>query len=139
MTPEQISSVQRSWQQVRPISDQAAELFYRRLFDSDPSLRSLFKGEMKEQGRKLMNMINVAVNGLSQLDALVPAVQDLGRRHARYGVTDADYTTVGAALLWTLEQGLGPAFTPEVRTAWEAAYGVLASTMRQASAATAVA
>jgi hemoglobin-like flavoprotein len=139
MTPSQINLVQQSWLKVLPISEQAAELFYGKLFELDPSVRGLFKSDLKEQGRKLMNMIHVAVNGLSQLDALAPAVQDLGRRHVRYGVTDANYTTVGTALLWTLQHGLGAAFTAEVREAWGTAYGILADTMKAASAATAAA
>lgn len=106
---------------------------YERLFTLDPSLRPLFRGEMKEQGRKVMAMISMAVNGLTRLEQLVPAVQALGRRHAGYGVRDEHYATVGAALLWTLEQGLGNSFTPAVREAWTAAYGVLSSTMKDAA------
>jgi hemoglobin-like flavoprotein len=134
MTPEQVFLVQRSWRQVLPIADTAAELFYTRLFTLDPSLKSLFKGDMKAQGRKLMTMIGTAVNGLSKLDSLVPAVQDLGRRHVNYGVKDQHYDTVASALLWTLEQGLGDAFTKDVKAAWTAVYGVLAGTMKDAAA-----
>lgn len=133
MTPEQISLVQQSWQQVVPIKEKAAELFYGKLFATDPKLESLFKGDMAEQGKKLMDMINVAVNGLTRLDTIVPAVQSLGKRHAGYGVKDADYATVAGALLWTLEQGLGPGFTPDVKQAWVEAYTVLATTMQQAA------
>jgi hemoglobin-like flavoprotein len=133
MTPEQIELVQRSWRQVAPIADTAAQLFYERLFTLDPSLRALFRGDMKEQGRKLMTMISVAVSGLTRLEQLVPAVQALGRRHAGYGVRDEHYATVGSALLWTLEQGLGEDFTPATRAAWVAAYGVLANTMKDAA------
>jgi hemoglobin-like flavoprotein len=133
MSPDQIDLVQRSWRQVAPIADTAAQLFYERLFTLDPSLRALFRGDMKEQGRKLMTMISVAVSGLSRLEQLVPAVQALGRRHAGYGVRDEHYGTVGAALIWTLEQGLGDAFTPPVREAWVATYGVLANTMKDAA------
>jgi hemoglobin-like flavoprotein len=137
MTPEQIYLVQRSWRQVLPIADTAAEMFYTKLFSLDASLQPLFKGDMKAQGRKLMAMIGTAVNGLGKLDALVPAVQDLGRRHVKYGVKDAHYDTVGAALLWTLGQGLGEAFTPDVKAAWTTVYGVLAATMKNAAATTA--
>jgi len=134
MTPEQIALIQTSFAQVLPIADTAAALFYNRLFELDPSLKPLFKGDMREQGRKLMTMIRVVVNGLNRLDQLVPAVQELGRRHVRYGVTDAHYDTVGAALLATLHQGLGEAFTPDVAAAWAMAYALLADTMKAAAA-----
>jgi hemoglobin-like flavoprotein len=134
MTPQQKVLVQNSFEQVLPIADVAAELFYGRLFELDPSLRPLFRGDMKEQGRALMSMIKVAVAGLDNLEKIVPAVQSLGRRHAAYGVTDAHYDTVAAALLWTLEQGLGEAFTPEVKGAWVEVYTILATTMKEAAA-----
>jgi hemoglobin-like flavoprotein len=134
MTPEQIKLVQESFNKVVPISEKAAELFYGKLFELDPEIKPLFKGDMKEQGRKLMSIIGTAVNSLNDLPAIVPAVQDLGKRHVDYGVTDEHYDTVGAALLWTLEQGLGDAFTPETRVAWTEVYGVLASTMKDAAA-----
>lgn len=133
MTPHQISLVQDSFTKVAPIADTAAELFYKRLFETDPTASKLFKGDMKEQGRKLMQMIGVAVKGLNKLDTIVPAVQALGKRHAGYGVTEAQYDTVGAALLWTLGQGLGAAFTAEVKEAWTAAYTILATTMKNAA------
>ena len=134
MTPEQKILVQQSFTKVVPIADQAAALFYQRLFSLDPTLQPLFRGNMEEQGRKLMKMIGTAVNGLDDLDALVPAVQDLGRRHVGYGVEDGHYDTVGAALIWTLEQGLGDAFTNPTREAWVTVYGILASTMKAAAA-----
>jgi hemoglobin-like flavoprotein len=134
VTPEQKRLVQESFAQVVPIADIAAELFYGRLFELDPSLRRLFHGNMREQGRKLMQMLAVAVRGLDRLEMIVPAVQALGRRHAAYGVTDAHFATVGAALLWTLEQGLGSAFTPEVADAWASVYDVLTTTMKDAMA-----
>lgn len=134
MTLRQVELVQTTWEKVVPISDQAATLFYGRLFELDPRLRPMFKSDIKEQGKKLMQMITVAVRGLSDLNRLVPAVQDLGRRHVGYGVKDEHYTTVGTALLWTLEKGLGDAFTPEVKQAWAAVYGVLATTMQKAAA-----
>lgn len=135
MTPEEIALVQGSWQKVVPIKDTAAELFYGKLFELDPTLRPLFVSDIKEQGRKLMTMISLAVNGLTRLDTLVPAVQDLGRRHVGYGVKDEHYATVATALVWTLEQGLGAAFTPDVKAAWVKTYGVLAGTMKSAAAA----
>jgi hemoglobin-like flavoprotein len=135
MTPEQKTLVQESFKKVVPIREAAAELFYGRLFETDPTLKKLFKGDMKEQGRKLMGMIGTAVAGLDDLGALVPAVQALGARHKQYGVADKDYDTVAGALLWTLEKGLGDQFTPAVKDAWVAVYGVLAGTMKQAAAA----
>lgn len=134
MTPKQVEIVQSTWALVVPIKDEAAAMFYGKLFEMDPSLSALFKGDMKEQGRKLMAMITTAVNSLTRLEALVPAVQQLGNRHQSYGVVDAHYATVGGALLWTLEAGLGSAFTPEVKEAWATTYGVLADTMKAAAA-----
>jgi hemoglobin-like flavoprotein len=134
MTPEQIALVQASFAQVLPIADTAAALFYGRLFELDPSLRPMFTGDIQEQGRKLMTTLKVVVNGLTRLEQLVPAVQSLGRRHAGYVVQDQHYDTVAAALLWTLGQGLGDAFTPEVAAAWATAYAVLADTMKAAAA-----
>jgi len=135
MTPEQIALVRSSFAKVVPIKETAADLFYGRLFELDPSLRPLFKGDMKEQGLKLMAMIGTAVGGLDRLDSIVPSVQALGRRHVDYGVKGEHYDTVAAALLWTLEQGLGAAFTSDVKAAWTSAYGVLAGTMKEAAAA----
>jgi len=134
MTPEQAEMVKSSWAKVVPIADQAAELFYGKLFELDPSLKLLFKGDMTEQGKKLMKMINTAVNGLDRLDEIVPAVQQLGVRHIGYGVKDEHYDTVGAALLWTLEAGLGDAFTENVKESWATVYGLLADTMKAAAA-----
>ena len=139
MTPEQKVLVQHSFAKVAPIADAAAAMFYTRLFDMDPGLRPLFKSDIQEQGRKLMRMIAMAVNGLDRLDELVPVVRQMGARHATYGVRNRDYDTVAAALLWTLERGLGADFTPDVRDAWIAVYGVLATTMKDAAGSTAVA
>jgi len=133
LTPEKVRLVQDSFAQVAPIADTAAALFYGRLFELDPSLRPLFHGDMDEQGRKLMMMLSVAVANLRRIDEIVPAVQALGRRHAGYHVEERHYDTVGNALLWTLEQGLGPAFTPETREAWAEVYTVLANVMKQAA------
>jgi len=129
MTPEQKVLVQTSFALVRPIAGTAATLFYGRLFALDPSLRPMFRGDMEDQGRKLMDMLRVAVANLDRLDVVVPAVAHLGRRHVTYGVRPDHFATVGAALLWTLEQGLGPAFTPEVGAAWAAVYAVLTDVM----------
>ncbi len=133
MTPAQIAEVKQSFALVAPIADQAGLLFYQRLFEIDPTLRALFKGDIETQSKKLMQMIAVAVNGLDQLDTIVPAVRALGARHAGYGVTDAHYDTVAVALLWTLEQGLGEAFTTATRDAWIEAYLLLAGTMKAAA------
>ena len=134
MKPEEINLVQSTWAQVVPIKEQAAELFYGRLFALDPSLEPLFKGDMKAQGQKLMAMIGTAVGGLTQPETIVPALRDLGRRHVGYGVQAQHYDTVGAALLWTLETGLGPAFTPETRQAWAQTYDLVAGVMKEAAA-----
>jgi hemoglobin-like flavoprotein len=134
MTPKQVELVQTSWEKCVPIADQAAALFYGRLFELDPSLRPMFKTDITEQGHKLMTMITTAVRGLNDLGKLVPAVEDMGRRHAGYGVKDEHYATVGDALLWTLGKGLGDAFTPEVKQAWTQTYTILATTMKNAAA-----
>ncbi|MDP2399230.1 MAG: globin family protein [Burkholderiales bacterium] len=134
MKQHQISLVQDSFSKVAPIAEAAAEMFYKRLFELDPKLRSLFRGDMKEQGKKLMTMLAAAVRGLDNVEKLVPVLQGLGVRHAGYGVQPKDYDKVGAAFLWTLEQGLGETFTAEVRGAWAEVYGVIAKTMITAAA-----
>ena len=133
MNPEKIALVRNSWQQVLPIKDTAAQLFYGRLFELDPSLRSMFKGNMVEQGGKLMTMINMVVSSLDNLGPLLGRIEALGRGHVAYGVTEAHYDTVGSALIWTLGKGLGEQFTPAVREAWTEAYGILSSAMKQAA------
>lgn len=130
MNSEQIALVQDSFEAVRPISDTAAEIFYGRLFEVDPSLKPMFRGDMATQGRMLMSVLSAAVKGLSDLDGLAPVLRSLGARHYVYGVRDEHYVTVGTTLLWTLDQGLGEKFTPEVRAAWTAAYGLLADVMQ---------
>ena len=129
MTTNEKALVKETFAKVVPIAETAAGLFYGRLFEMDPSLRPLFRTDIREQGRKLMQMIGYCVGQLDALDELVPAVKELGRKHAGYGVEEEDYETVGGALLWTLEQGLGAAFTAEVRAAWTAVYELLAATM----------
>ena len=137
MTPEQIEMVQETWQDVSAISEQAAELFYGKLFELDPNVKPLFTSDMKEQGKKLMQTIGICVTGLTKLDDILPAVQELGRRHIDYEVEESHYDTVGNALLWTLEQGLGKKFTPEVAEAWALTYTTLAGVMKEAAAETA--
>lgn len=134
MTPEEISLVKESWAKVAPISDVAAELFYGKLFELDPSLKPLFKGSMKEQGRKLMTMLTMAVNSLDNLESIVPTIQAMGKRHVGYGVKDEHYDTVGEALIWTLGQGLKDDFTEETQTAWVGVYTLVSSTMKEAAA-----
>ena len=112
---DQINLVQSTWSKVLPISETAAELFYNRLFEIDPSTKVLFRGDMEVQGRKLMQMITAAVNGLNDLDGLVPVVQDLGRRHGGYGVQEKHYGSFGSALLWTLERGWATTSPPRSR------------------------
>jgi nitric oxide dioxygenase len=135
MTPRQVELVKSSFDKVRPIADDAAGIFYDRLFHLDPSLRPLFRGDMRDQGRKLMQMIGVVVGSLHRLDTILPAARDLGRRHVRYGVEPRHYETVGGALLHALEQGLGPEFTAEVRGAWTSAYTTLSRAMIEAASA----
>lgn len=133
LSAREIALVKESWAKVIPISEKAADLFYGKLFELDPNLKPLFGSDMKEQGRKLMALISTAVGSLDKLDTVAPSVKALGERHIGYGVKDKDYATVGAALLWTLERGLGEAFTPEVKTAWSKVYGVLAGVMMKQS------
>jgi nitric oxide dioxygenase len=133
MNQAQIQHVQNSFEKVKPIADTAADLFYGRLFELDPSLRPYFKGDLSEQKNKLMTALAFVVAGLDRLETILPAVQSLGKRHVGYGVQDAHYETVGATLLWTLAQGLGEQFTPDVKTAWTEAYALLAGVMQEAA------
>lgn len=134
MTPQQIELVKKTWTMVVPIADKAAELFYGRLFELEPSYKDMFKNDMTEQGKKLMKTINIAVEALDDVEPLIPTLKQMGADHAGYGVVDRDYNVVGAALLWTLEQGLGDEFTDEVKNAWGAVYEVLASVMKEGAA-----
>jgi nitric oxide dioxygenase len=129
MTPDQIEDIQTSFAKVVPISQAAAGLFYQQLFTIAPEVRPLFKSDMTEQGAKLMATLATVVNGLKTLDAVVPVAQALAVRHAAYGVKPEHYAPVGAALIWTLEQGLKSDFTPGVREAWIAAYNTLSGAM----------
>ena len=131
LTERQIELVQSSFRQVAPIAEQAAALFYARLFETDPTAAKLFRNtDMAEQGRKLMAAIGIVVGSLRGMERIMPTLTSLGAKHAGYGVTEAQYETVGAALLWTLRQGLGEAFTEEVEAAWAAAYGAVAQAMQ---------
>jgi hemoglobin-like flavoprotein len=133
MNDHTISLVRESFDLVEPIAPQAAALFYANLFEADPSLQRLFSGDMEAQGARLMQMIGVAVAKLDEPEVLMPVLRALGRRHAGYGVQEEHYEIVGGALLRTLQQGLGAAWTPEVESAWIDVYGVLASTMKDAA------
>ena len=129
MTPDQVKLVQQSFAKVAPISEQAAELFYGRLFEVAPTVRAMFPDDMTEQRKKLMATLAVVVNGLGNLESILPAASALAKRHVSYGAKPAHYPVVGGALLWTLEKGLGDAWTPETAAAWTAAYGTLSGYM----------
>lgn len=133
MDSSSIQLVQNSWQKVEAIGPQAAALFYQNLFDADPALKPLFKGDLHAQGKKLIEMISIAVKKLTELNVLIPVLQNLGKRHGGYGVQDSHYDTVGSALLKTLGQGLGSDFTAEVKAAWTNVYGVMADVMKAAA------
>jgi nitric oxide dioxygenase len=134
MTPDQILLVQQSFRQVEAIRETAAKLFYARLWEIDPSTAPLFaRSDMMLQGHKLMAALALVVNGLNRPETVIPVAQDMARRHVGYGVTRAHYASVGTALLWTLEQGLGDGFTPEVEAAWRAAYALLSAIMIEAA------
>lgn len=130
MTPQQVLLVQRSFPAIAPVAEQVGGLFYARLFELDPDLRHLFSGEMAPQSRKLIEMLAAAVHLLDQPDRLLPVLRQLGARHVAYGVREADYATVGAALIWTLRQAVGETFTGDLEAAWVALYDLVARTMQ---------
>jgi nitric oxide dioxygenase len=134
MTNEQIQLVQSTFGRVRNDGDAVAALFYGRLFETAPEVRPMFRGDMTAQGRKLMTALALAVDSLTRLDSLIPALESLGRKHVGYGVQDHHYAIVGEALLWTLEKGLGLAWTPEAKDAWATTYSIVASVMQKAAA-----
>ena len=131
MNSEEIKLVQDSFEQVKPIADQAASIFYTRLFEVAPQTRHMFKSDMTKQGAMLMSTLGLAVGSLNDLDKIIPAVRALGKRHAGYGVEFDQFAIVGEALLWTLEQAFGPAFTAELKSAWTEAYLLLAGVMQE--------
>jgi hemoglobin-like flavoprotein len=136
MEQKTITLVQESFEKVKPIADTAAKIFYTKLFELDPALKPLFPSTdeaMAMQGNKLMTMLGSAVAGLTNLEMLVPVLQSLGKRHVEYRVLPSHYATVGAALLGTLEAGLGEAFTPDVKQAWTDVYGTMSSVMIEAA------
>lgn len=134
MTPEQIKLVQGSFSKVEPIAETAADIFYDRLFEIAPSVRSMFPAEMKDQKTKLMQTLGVAVNNLHQVETILPTIQELAKKHVGYGVKDEHYDTVGEALIYTLDKGLGEEFTPDVKDAWLETYGLVAGAMKSAAA-----
>ena len=133
MDAQDIENVQSSFSKVVPVADIAADLFYSRLFEIAPEVRPLFKGDMKAQGKKLMQMLGLVVTGLTDLPTIIPAAENLAVKHVGYGVKDEHYAIVGAVLIWTLEQGLADAFTDEIRLSWEKVYGALSSLMIEAA------
>ena len=138
MDPNTINLVQSSFQKVLPIADQAMAIFYDKLFEINPSVKPLFPENTEQMGKqrnKLRDMLATAVSKLNNLQKLVPVLEDLGKRHAGYGVQAEHYNHVGAALLATLEAGLGDEFTPDVRQAWTDVYGVMSNTMIRAAEA----
>jgi hemoglobin-like flavoprotein len=135
MKPEQILLVRSSFAKLGALGDHAAVLFYQRLFELDPSLKPLFRSDPAQQRVQLMAALRTVVGALDRLEHILPMLRDLGRRHAGYGVEPEHYATVGSALIWTLEQGLGPDFTAATRRAWMDAYSLLAWTMITAAEA----
>ncbi|RAI03618.1 hemin receptor [Acuticoccus sediminis] len=133
MTPEKVALVQESFKKVAPIAETAADIFYGRLFEQNPELTSLFPAEMAEQKKKLMKTLGVAVSNLHQVDTIVPVVEALGVKHVAYGVRDEHYDAVGAALLYTLEKGLGDAWTAELKDAWTETYVLVSTVMKNAA------
>ena len=136
MDTQHKTMVKQSWTQINHDAARLGELFYTRLFAMDPALRPLFKGDLQQQGENLVRMMDHAVAGLDQLDAILPVIRELGRRHAGFGVRDKDYATFGDALIWTFQTVLGPDFTPEVEEAWRALYALMSNTMREAASDT---
>jgi hemoglobin-like flavoprotein len=133
MKSSQVSLVQSTFDRILPISDVAAQLFYDRLFHVDPSLRRLFHGDLRMQGKKLMDAVSIIVGNLSRPDRIVPGIRALGRRHVAYGVQEQHYAAFGDSLMFVLDHALGDGFTPEVRDAWSAAYTLLSETMKEAA------
>jgi hemoglobin-like flavoprotein len=133
MTTTQVKLVKDSFAVLAPMSDTAGQLFYQRLFEVEPGLRPMFRGDLHEQARKLMQVLAMVVNGLDRPEQILPLAAEMGRRHIAYGVQHDHYAVVGSVLLWTLAKGLGPDFTAEVKDAWTSAYTMLADTMQRAA------
>jgi hemoglobin-like flavoprotein len=133
MTPQEVNLIKSSFTRIAPIADQAAAIFYARLFELDPSIRAMFHGDMAAQGKKLMQALGMCVASLDRMETILPGIRAMGARHAGYRVRDDHYETVGEALLWTLGKGLGPDFTAEMQAAWAKVYWLLAETMKSAA------
>ena len=133
MTPREVALVQESFAAVVPREIVLVHAFYARLFEIDPRLKHLFRGDMGEQQRRLMTMLALMVSSLGKPETITPLIEDLGVRHVDYGVEDKDYDTAGDALLWALERVLGPALSTEARAAWAACYAMVAGTMMAAA------
>lgn len=133
MTPEQVVMVQESFKSVSPIAETTVDAFYARLFEMAPHIREMFPQDMKEQKKKLMVMLALAVVNLHDIDKIIGSIRSLGIRHRKYGVREQHYDIVGEALLYALKQGLGDKFTPQVQMSWTVAYGLLADTMKDAA------
>lgn len=134
MTPEQVELVQSSFKKVEPIASTAGDLFYGRLFEIAPEVRPMFADNIEDQRDKLMSMLGTAVTNLHQIEQIIEPVKTLGAKHIDYGVKDEHYDKVGEALIWTLQEGLKDDFTPEIKDAWVATYGTLATVMKDAAA-----
>lgn len=135
MNKAEIELIRETWAMVVPIADTAAKLFYQRLFEIDPQVKSLFAAtDMAAQNEKLIDTLSVVVEKVDSFDAVIPVLRELGRNHIKYGVEARHYDSVGSALLWTLEQGLGDRFTDQARAAWTVAYALVSGPMRQAAA-----
>jgi hemoglobin-like flavoprotein len=132
MTARQIQLVKESWSYVIVKSNEAGQLFYSRLFEVAPAVRPMFKGDVKEQSRKLMSMVTLVVSKLDKLDQVINEVKALGARHNKYGTKSEHYAVVGECLIWTLSQGLGDRWNKETEEAWLQAYTVLSGAMIQA-------
>jgi hemoglobin-like flavoprotein len=133
MTPEQINLIQENFDSLAPLAENAATVFYNRLFAMRPTLRLLFPADLHEQKKKLMATLGLAIKSLNETDKLIPVLENLGRRHALYGVREEHYDVVGAALLLTLRDALGRNFTAEANDAWTQMYGFVAATMKRAA------
>jgi nitric oxide dioxygenase len=133
MTPRDIRLVRASFDAVKHLGPVAAALFYGRLFETSPELQPLFKGDLVEQGHKLMATLSIVVNGLNDIESVLPAAEALARRHVGYGVQPEHYAPVGEALVWTLQKVLGSSWTADLANAWEKAYGLVSASMIEAA------
>ena len=129
LTAREVAGVRATLELAEREREALAAAFYARLFETDPATRKLFTIDMAEQGRKLLEMLDAIADGLDQPASLVERLQELGHRHAGYGVRPGDYATLGAALMWTLAEVLGERFSEEARRGWLALYGSISAAM----------